>query len=179
MVQEDPQALPYARVHTNAQAMSSQEDLLTALAHPNRLPLVAMTFGPDAPSFNGPPTLIPFTTRRPNGNRLVLEGTNPQPGLLVVAEQFDPGWRAHVDGKPARIFPADHLLMGVPLEAGNHRVELTYTPEVFRTGLFGSLIGLSALLGLLVSGGRRRARAACSAAFPGGDCSGWKPEPRS
>lgn len=157
MVQEDPQALPYARVHTNAQAMASQEDLLTALAHPNRLPLVAMTFGPDAPSFNGPPTLVPFATRRPSGNHLVLEGTNPQPGLLVVAEQFDPGWRARVDGKPARIFPADHLLMGVPLEAGNHRVELTYAPEVFRTGLFGSLIGLSTLLGLLVSRGRRRA----------------------
>jgi hypothetical protein len=150
-VQEDPQALPFARVHTNAQAMASQDDLLTALAHPNRLPLVAMTFGPDAPSFNGPPIMIPFTTRRPNGNHLVAEGSTAQSGLLVVAEQFDPGWRARVDGKAVRLFPADHLLMGVPLTPGTHRVELSYVPEVFRVGLFGTLVALGILAALLAA----------------------------
>lgn len=155
MLQEDPHALPFARVHTNAQAMASQEDLLTALAHPNRLPLVAMTYGPDAPSFNGTPDIIPFTTHRPNGNHLAIEGTTPQSGLLVVAEQFDPGWRARVDGKPAHLFPADHLLMGIPLTPGTHHVELSYIPEVFRAGLFGTLVGLGILAGLLVNRPRR------------------------
>jgi len=150
-VQEDPQALPYARVHTNAQAMASQDDLLNALAHPNRLPLIAMTFQPGAPSFNGPPSVVPFTARRPNGNHLVVDGTTPQPGLLVIAEQFDPGWRARVDGKPARIVPADHLLMGVALPPGTHHVELAYTPEVFRIGLFGSLVALGMLAALSAS----------------------------
>jgi len=150
-VQEDPLALPFARVHTNAQAMTSQDDLLTALAHPDRQPVIAMTFGPDAPSFNGRPSVVPFHARRANGNHLVAEGTTPQPGLLVVAEQFDPGWRARVDGRPAHIVPADHLLMGVALPAGNHRVELVYAPDVFRAGLFGSLAALAVLAALMAS----------------------------
>jgi hypothetical protein len=155
MVREDPLALPFARLHTNAQAMAGKEDLLAALANPDRLPLVAMTFGPHAPSFNGPPGFTPFTTRRVNGNRLWLEGSATQAGLLVVAEQFDPGWRARVDGKPARITPADHLLMGVPLEPGQHRVELTYAPDAFRVGLFGTLLGIACLAGFLCVRRRR------------------------
>jgi hypothetical protein len=155
MVQEDPRALPFARVHANAQVMSSKVDLLAALANPDRLPLIAMSLGPDVRSLNGPPTVVPFTARRANGNRLIIEGETAQPGLLVVAEQFDPGWRARVDGKPARIVPADHLFAGIPLEAGKHQVELTYAPEPFRAGLFGSLVGLACLVGIGASRARR------------------------
>jgi len=154
MVREDPEALPFARLHTNAQAMAGEGDLLAALANPNRLPLIAMTFGPDAPSFNGPPSVMPFAARRVNGNRLLLEGRASRPGLLVVAEQFDPGWRARVDGKPARIHTADHLFMGVPLPAGNHQVELTYAPDSFRVGFFGSLLGVACLAAFLCARGR-------------------------
>lgn len=159
MVREDPQALPFARLHTNAQAMAGKEDLLVALANPNRLPLIPMTYGPDAPSFNGPPGFVPFTTRRVNGNRLLLEGATAKPGLLVVAEQFDPGWRARVNGKPARITPADHLLMGIPLPMGRHRVELTYAPDAFRVGLFGTLLGIACLAGFLCVRSRRQEEA--------------------
>jgi hypothetical protein len=148
-VQEDPQALPYARVHAN-------EDLLTALSHSYRLPLVAMTLGPDAPNFNGPATITRFQTTRVNGNRLLLRGTTTRPGLLVVAEQFDPGWRAVVDGKRARIYPADHLLVGVPLEAGEPQVDLTYSPDSFRVGTFGTLLGLAVFCALVFGWVRRR-----------------------
>jgi hypothetical protein len=149
MVREDPQALPFARLHGNVQAMAGKEDLLAALSNPDRVPLVAMTLGPDSPNFNGPPSVTPFTTRRLNGNRVRLEGSSEQPGLLVVSEQFDPGWRARVNGKPVPISPADHLLIGVPLEAGSNRVDLVYAPDTFRVGLFGTLLGIACLTGLL------------------------------
>jgi hypothetical protein len=154
LVQGDVGALPFARLHTYAQAMTTKQDLLAALASRDREPRIAMTYGPNAPSFNGPPTVVPFTARRPNGNRMVVEGQAPQRGLLVVAEQFDPAWHARVDGKPVQITTADHLLMGVPLEAGSHKVEFTYAPQPFRAGLFGSLVGIACLLGLVAA--RRR-----------------------
>jgi hypothetical protein len=155
-VQEDPRTLPYARLHGNAQRLSRRE-LLELMARPDREPAVALTSAPDAPVFDGAATVTPFRARRINGNRLVLEGEAPEPGLLVVCEQFDPGWKARVDGKPARIFPADLLLLGIPLPAGAHAVELTYAPDTWRAGLFGTLIGLALLAGMLaaITAGRR------------------------
>jgi hypothetical protein len=153
---EDPRALPYARLHTNAQSLGTRDELLADLSLSNRVPMVALTSGPDAPTYNGLPRVVPFRTQRVNGNRLALEGDAPQAGLLVVAEQFDPGWRARVDGAPAEIVPADHLLIGIPLKAGRRRVELAYAPETFRVGTFGSLAALACLCGLLAAGWKRR-----------------------
>lgn len=146
---EDPEALPYARVHLNAQSPGSRADLLQALAHPRRENRIVLTEGV---TYNGPARVIPFQVRRRNGNRLVIEGETPLPGLLVVAEAYDPGWRASIDGRPVRPVPADHLLTGIPLEAGTHRVELTYAPASLRVGLFASLAALALLAGLVIAG---------------------------
>jgi hypothetical protein len=154
-VQEDPRALPYARLHPFAQALSERE-VRQNLDQPDRDPRVALLSGPGAPSFQGPAQVIPFAARRINGNRLVLEGETPLPGLLVVCEQFDPAWRARVDGRPAAIFPADHLFVGVPIPTGARRVELTYEPASYRAGAFGMLVALGCLCGLLVGGRKRR-----------------------
>lgn len=148
---EDPQALPYARVHTNVQAPASRADLLQALSHPRRETRIALTEGADAPTYNGPARVLPFTARRVNGNRLLLEGETPLAGLLVVAEAYDPGWRARVDGQPARPVPADHLLTGIPVQPGAHQVELTYAPASLRVGLFVTLAALALLAGLVVT----------------------------
>jgi uncharacterized membrane protein YfhO len=47
-------------------------------------------------------------------------------GLLVVSQPFYPGWRATVDGKPVPVHRVDYLLQGVRVQAGSHRVELSY-----------------------------------------------------
>jgi len=154
-VQEDGGALPYARLHTYTQVLETDADLLTALAVPNRFPAVALTAGPGAREFRGAPSVTPFEARRVNGNRLLLEGEAPGPGLLVVCEQYEPGWKARVDGRPVGLAPAEHLFLGLPLEAGRHRVELTYAPDAYRVGLFGSLAALACLCGIF-AGFRRR-----------------------
>jgi uncharacterized membrane protein YfhO len=61
--------------------------------------------------------------------KLVLNVPPTQAGLLVVSQTYDPGWQATVDGRPAPIYRVDHLLQGIPLEAGSRRVELTYRPS--------------------------------------------------
>jgi len=147
-LREDPGALPYARLHPNVQRQASREELLHHLAHPGRVPEVALTLGPDAPESQGRTTVIPLTARRVNGNRLEVTGTSPFSGLVVVCEQYDPAWRARVNGRPERPAAADHLLLGVPAPAGEVRVELTYLPAAFRVGLFISLAALVLALGI-------------------------------
>jgi hypothetical protein len=90
-------------------------------------------------------------------DRMVLEVESPGPALLVVSENWLPGWRATVDGETRPVLRANHTLQAVPLEGGSSRVVLEYRPAlVFRSaGISLGSLGLALLL-LLVGWFRRR-----------------------
>lgn len=73
--------------------------------------------------------------------------TTSAPAFLVTSDVFYPGWRATVDGVPARLYQTDYTLRGVPVLAGTHVVNFTFSPTSFYCGL-----GLSALSLLLLIG---------------------------
>ncbi len=54
--------------------------------------------------------------------------------LLVLGEKYFRGWTATVDGKRAEIYPVDHILRGLYLTPGNHRVEYVFDPLPFKIG---------------------------------------------
>jgi len=70
-----------------------------------------------------------------------------RPALLVVAETWDAGWRARLDGRPVPVEVADEGLLGVRLEAGAGRLELRYRPRGFALGTAASLGGVLLLAG--------------------------------
>ena len=76
-----------------------------------------------------------------------VEARAEGPGLLVVAEGWDPGWQAEVDGAAVRILRVNQLAMGLPLGPGIHRVTLAYAARGFAAGLVLATIAL-AVLGL-------------------------------
>jgi hypothetical protein len=73
---------------------------------------------------------------------------------LVLADSFDPGWSATVDGRPAPVRPAYITFRAVYLPAGSHRVVFTYTPAGFRLGAIVTAVGL-VLSALLIAWPRR------------------------
>lgn len=148
-VREDAAALPYARLHTHVQPLPPAA-LAEALAQPDRAAAVALTGEPGGARFAGAPRVRPWNATRLSGNRLRLTGEAPAPGLLVVCEGFDPGWGAVVDGRAARVEPADLFLVGVPVPAGATTVELRYVPPGFRPALYVTLLALAALAALAV-----------------------------
>jgi Bacterial membrane protein YfhO len=78
------------------------------------------------------------------------------PGYVVLGDTFYPGWKATVDGKDARIHPANVWFRAVPVTAGAHTIKFSYRPSSVITGAIISL--LSALLiaaGLLIPWKRR------------------------
>lgn len=80
---------------------------------------------------------------------LALRVTCSAPGYLRIADPFDPGWTATVDGEARRLLRADHHLRAVYLEPGEHRVELRYDGPIARwparLGLLGTLLALALL----------------------------------
>lgn len=50
----------------------------------------------------------------------------PADGYLRLADPYDAGWTAEVDGEQARVYPADHYFRAVYVDAGKHEVVFRY-----------------------------------------------------
>jgi hypothetical protein len=65
------------------------------------------------------------------------------PGLVVLADLWDQGWQAYLEGKPVPIVRADHALRGVEAPAGRATLEFRYQPASAARGW--RLCGLAAV----------------------------------
>lgn len=79
---------------------------------------------------------------------LILNITNPAPGLLVLTEAYYPGWQA-VDqhGERLPMYRANVMFRGIPITADTTQVTLTYTPP-----MVGLIIGGLAWVGAMIAG---------------------------
>jgi hypothetical protein len=68
-------------------------------------------------------------------NRISIQAELTEPGLLVLAEVWYPGWQAQVDGTQVPIRRVEGALRGISLEAGTHTVEFEYSPWTVLVGL--------------------------------------------
>jgi hypothetical protein len=89
---------------------------------------------------------------RDDPHHVEIEAHLAAPGLLVLSDAYDPGWKAEViaidsivaddDAEPARgtstasapVLRTNRIMRGVPLPAGSHRVVLRYQPTSLYTG---------------------------------------------
>ncbi len=104
---------------------------------------------------------LPFAldARAANGNveivargaeRMTLDVNTPADGLLILSENFYPGWRATVDGATVEILRANLTLRAIPVRAGQHRIEMWYDPLSFKIGAVISGITLLVCIGSLL-----------------------------
>jgi len=88
--------------------------------------------------------------------RLGLEYQAEAPAFAVFVEQYYVGWRAYLDGREIKIYPADYLLRGVFLPAGKHQLKIRYEPLGFTLGLWSFLAGLGMIILLILFAPRVR-----------------------
>jgi hypothetical protein len=75
-----------------------------------------------------------------------------QPGILVLSDQFFPGWNAYVKSesagnfRPTSVFRTNRVMRGVLLPAGEQEVQFRYEPKSVRIGAWVSV--LSWLVGI-------------------------------
>ena len=78
--------------------------------------------------------------------------------MVLVRIPYERLWTATVDGRPARVLPADSVVQAVEVPAGSHSIVLRYQDPWIGRGLAGSALAV----GLLAVGAvalRRRAAA--------------------
>ncbi len=95
---------------------------------------------------------------RRNSGRVTIEADLACRGMVVLGDSFFPGWRAWVDGAPARIWEANGALRGVVVEGGKHMIEMRYLPLSVLGGLALTLFGLTGAAGLAIIERRREAK---------------------
>lgn len=85
-------------------------------------------------------------------NKVTVQTETQQEEILILADQFDEGWKAKIDGKETLISPANLIFRAVRIPAGNHEVIFYYWPISFKIGLKVSSISiLLVILGSLIA----------------------------
>ena len=98
------------------------------------------------PASAGPvdPESVVFTQESPNRFRVETHSAGPK--LLVVSQNWYPGWKARINGEPRPVERVNGTLIGVQVDAGASKAEFTHRP----TGFFWALAMTVAALGVLV-----------------------------
>ncbi len=91
--------------------------------------------------------------------RVVLEASLSEPGLVVLTDTHYPGWEATVDGEPVEILATNVTFRGVVVPAGRHVIEMAYRPWWSRLLLPAGVAWLLLLLAATLSLFRLRSRA--------------------
>ncbi len=65
---------------------------------------------------------------------IVVQVDVPAPRVLVVVENFYPGWKVWIDGKPGKILMGNGIARTVPIPEGKHRIKMRYVPTIYFLG---------------------------------------------
>lgn len=158
---ERPGTLPRATFVTRTRTVPDPGQRLVLLADRTRDAQAELLLeDPGAPAVEPPPpTSTPpaaaqVTLVRHADEHVVVDVTTPRAGYLRLADPYDPGWTATLDGAQTTLYCADHYLRAVHVPAGAHRIEFRFDAARVvwppRVALLASLL----IGGLLL--GRRR-----------------------
>ncbi len=173
LVEAVPSGMFKAWVYANKRVLPRAYVVGTAVDVPNAREagrrMVRRDFAPErmvlrvgAPASAPKGRAAPFracTYERGSSGDVVVGCDLATPGFLVVADTRYPGQRVTVDGAPVETFSANGFLVGVPLEAGAHRIEVSYRPWHARF-VFVSMAAWALLVGGAILGAVRRWRRA-------------------
>jgi Bacterial membrane protein YfhO len=88
--------------------------------------------------------------------RIELETRNSEEGFLVLSEIYYRGWDAKVDGVKVPVERVNYALRGIPVPAGDHRVQFFFRAPSFWNGAVYSTLGAILLLAGSIFIGRHR-----------------------
>jgi hypothetical protein len=143
------------RVWLASKALDLSDDQILSVIRSGRLPdgnvwdprRLALVESPlDFPGSDSEDATARAETIRHDPNRVEVRTAAQAPSILVLSDNHYPGWLTYVDGSKVETLRVDYNLRGVPLTAGEHRVEFVYRPKSVFFGLAISLFVLVVLV---------------------------------
>ncbi len=144
-IYENQQAPPRAFLVSNAEVIPDDEAALSRMAAPDFDPWQTVILAAGEP-LESAPGRQQITPQRYEPEQITLQIRSELDAYLVLSEAYYPGWTATLDGSPVPIYRANVLFRAVFVPAGDHRLEMSYTPTSWPGAL---LVGAGAWLALL------------------------------
>lgn len=149
VVLENREVMPKAWLAPSLIVSKDRQETLAILSNPQFIPrtMAVVEEPPPIPVPQVGPQPAPsagtVTVNRYEGERIELAARSTRNALLVLGEKFYQGWYAKVDGRPVKIYPVNHILRGVYLTPGDHKVEFVFDPMPFKVGKSLTLASLA------------------------------------
>lgn len=83
-------------------------------------------------------------------NMVKIETKTNAEEILILADKFDEGWKAEVDGREVEIIKANLIFRAIKIPQGEHQVIFYYWPKSFESGLYASFITLILLSAITI-----------------------------
>lgn len=137
---DNPAALPRARFVPEVRVVPGPMDAERELRDPSFDAAQRAVVESEEPLPASPRGRVTWKEEVPD--RLRLEVSSDQAGVLVVSDTDYPGWEAFIDGLPSPIRRANLAFRSILVPAGHHRVEFRFRPAPVRQGLIASSLFL-------------------------------------
>lgn len=138
-------------------AAPNEDSVLTEMTDPARAQILDRAVSLAGAAVNAPinatgagPTTATDITLDGESARGTVDLAVPQ--VALFSENWYPGWKSFVDGKPTTLLRADHTLMATMVPAGHHVVEFRYYPTSLNRSLLISTAALVLLIALSLGG---------------------------
>jgi hypothetical protein len=149
-IYEDPNPVPRAFLAHRVWVMPDKDARLKKMAEARfdiRDTVILEAAHPDfapEPLPEGAAEKVELLTLEPN--RALIKVSAASDAVLVMSDTLMPGWTARVDGRPTPMVHADHVMRALPVQKGEHLVEMTYLPGGFVTGAVISAVTILLLI---------------------------------
>jgi uncharacterized membrane protein YfhO len=96
------------------------------------------------------PSVMPTNVNVDYNESITFDLNMQTPGMLVTTIPYDDGFDVKVDGVSVDTEIVNHYFLGVPLESGNHTIEITFKMKGFYLGLIVTIIGILITIYLVI-----------------------------
>lgn len=134
-------ALPRAYLPARVMTAQTDEEILSTLFDPSfdihNSALVEQHLDIDVSDdpATGTATIIHY-----GANRVEVSVDTERDAVLVLTDNYYPGWKAFINGKEKSIFRANYAFRAVAVPSGTNTVSFLYQPDSFRNGLVISFV---------------------------------------
>jgi hypothetical protein len=151
-------SLPRVRLFSQWQVQTNDPAALATLRDPAFNPLQSVVLASD-PGLSANPSDAPVGEAKLESyapKKLVVRTQAKTASVLLDNDRWHEDWHVYLDGQPAPLLRANHLMRGVAIPAGEHRVEFRFEPDARPLYIsLAAVVTAVALTGFLTFTGRR------------------------
>ncbi len=143
---------PLPRVWTvhEAVALTSESQILPTYASTEFDPRRQAFFLGEAPKLNPCAADDHVTLLQSNLSGVAIQADMQCPGMVILSDNWFPGWTATLDGQSTRIWEPYTAIRGVEVPAGRHRIEMHYHPLTVTLGAWMLAFSVAGLIVLKI-----------------------------